>query len=210
MMTLEIENLSYQYDQSQNIRFPSIQIDKNQALLILGNSGKGKTTLLHLIAGLLRSNKGSIKVDGVDLNSLKGHQLDTFRGKNMGVIFQKSYFLKGLTARQNVLVAALAAEQKQDEEYINSLFKTLGLTDKQHKKTYQLSIGEQQRVNIIRALVNKPKILLADEPTSALDDDNCKEVVKVLQEAAAINNSALVIVTHDSRLKQIFKNVVEL
>lgn len=209
-MILEIKDLKFRYKGNTEMQFPDVQLKRGETLLILGNSGKGKTTLLHLMAGLLSPSEGTIHINQTNLNDLKGHRLDRFRGNHMGIVFQKSYFLKGLSSIQNVQVAALAAEQKQDLSYIHELFKNLGLTGKELKKTYQLSIGEQQRVNIIRALVNKPDVLLADEPTSALDDKHCMDVVDALKTAASFNNSALVIVTHDHRLKDVFKNVIEL
>jgi len=141
---------------------------------------------------------------------MKNAKRDLYRGKHLGIVFQQPHFVKSLTAIQNVRLAAMSAKTAFNKTYVLGLFEQLGLRGKENKYTSDMSVGEQQRVNIIRALANKPELLLADEPTSALDDENCNHVVDLLKQAAAINNSALIIVTHDQRIKSQFKNTLQL
>ena len=209
-MLLTVNNITFKYNDSQVFKFGSFELNKKESLLVLGNSGKGKTTLLHLLSGLLDLESGSIYLNGTEFSKLKGQKRDFFRGRHIGIVFQKAYFIKSLNALENIKLACLAANQHFDSKYATTLFEKLNLAGKENKYTYQLSTGEQQRFNIIRALINKPDLLLADEPTSSLDDDNCREVVNALKEAASVNNTALIIVTHDQRLKSEFSNVLEL
>lgn len=209
-MVLKSNPLKFKYKNSLSIQYPSLTMKKGEQYLILGKSGSGKTTFLHLLCGFLTPDEGSIQLDGKNFSDLPEQKKDKLRGKCIGIIYQESHFLNALSVWQNVQVAVLAANKKFDKDYVTSLFNTLDLNDKIHKQPNELSVGEQQRVNIIRALAHKPMLLFADEPTSALDDENCYNVISVLLEASRINNTALAIVTHDQRLKTEFKNVINL
>lgn len=186
------------------MQFPDLAAGVGQPLLILGESGTGKTTLLHLLAGILKAREGQVFIENTDLEQLSGRQLDRFRGENIGLIFQQPHFVEALSVADNLALANYLPGRDVDRARIRELLATLGLEDKADRKPRQLSVGEQQRVAIARALMNRPRLLLADEPTSALDDRNCEAVVQLLQQAAADAQSALVIVTHDNRLKSAF------
>lgn len=205
---LKTNQLSYSYDKNTTIRFPDINCQKDEHWLLLGQSGSGKTTLLHLLGGLRKTQNGSVTVTGQDLANLSSSQLDAFRGKNIGIVFQQSHFVASLTVEENLLLAQYLAGVTQDKKRIKTLLSKLNLGHKLNSKPKELSQGEQQRVAIARALVNSPKVILADEPTSALDDENCKEVVELLEAQAREQQAALLIVTHDQRLKDYFKNQI--
>ncbi|MEZ7941307.1 MAG: ATP-binding cassette domain-containing protein, partial [Flavobacteriales bacterium] len=177
---------------------------------ILGGSGTGKTTYLHLLTGLLRPKAGSVVLDGTDIATLKNRELDQFRGKNIGLVFQTAHFIGALTVKENLRVPLWLGGKKGYDERITELLERLQISHKLNSKIKNLSIGERQRVSIARALVHQPKIIFADEPTSALDDKNTENVVSLLEEQAAQEGAALVIVTHDTRLKSLYKNIVEL
>jgi putative ABC transport system ATP-binding protein len=205
---LQTKNLNYTYDGSTALRFPDIQCKKGERWLMLGQSGSGKTTLLHLLGGLRTAKEGDVIVNGTSLKGLSQGALDQFRGKNIGIVFQKAYFVRALTVEENLLLAQSLAGQALDKQRIKTLLSRLNVGHKLNSKPDQLSIGEQQRVAIARALVNKPAVILADEPTSALDDVNCNEVVELLEQQAAEENATLLIVTHDGRLKEKFEHQI--
>lgn len=208
---LSTKNLQFSYTpNNEGFSFPAIQCEKGSHWLILGQSGCGKTTLLHLIAGLLRPKGGEVNIAATDISKLSDAALDKFRGQNIGIIFQQSHLIKSLTVEENLLAAQYLAANKQDKSKIHAILERLNLGHKFKSKTNQLSIGEQQRVAIARALVNDPLLILADEPTSSLDDVNCVEVVNLLLEQSKTTGATLIIVTHDGRLKEMFENRIEL
>lgn len=209
-MMLQTKNLTFFYNKETRFTFPELSCDFSNALLITGSSGKGKTTLLHLLAGLLRPKNGEIIIENVDIISLSEKQLDQFRGKNIGLILQQSHFIASMTVLENVVLASWLATGKKAVQKAEKLLAELDLENQKHKLPSQLSIGQQQRVSIARALINEPKLLLADEPTSSLDDENAFKVAELLEKLTKEYNAALVIVTHDSRLKNKFSNQINL
>jgi len=201
---LQTEGLEYSYDGKQQLSFPNITCEKGEQWLLLGQSGSGKTTLLHLLGGLRKPKKGIVRVNGTDIGQLSSEKLDDFRGKNIGIVFQKSHFIRALTVGENLLLTQKLAGLQPTKERVQNLLDRLNIGHKFSSKTDSLSQGEQQRVAIARALVNKPAIILADEPTSALDDKNCEEVINLIETQAREEQATLLIVTHDSRLKDQF------
>jgi ABC-type lipoprotein export system ATPase subunit len=204
------KNLSFSYGSEIRFQFPDISCNASESVLITGNSGVGKTTLLHLLGGLLRPASGDIYFDNVNINPFSEKQLDAFRGKNIGIVLQQSHFVESISILENVMLAAWLATGKKDKQKAKSLLEHLHLEKHWHKLPAQLSVGQQQRVSIARALINNPKVLLADEPTSSLDDSNTFKVADLLENLAKEYNTALIIVTHDSRLKQRFNNQIDL
>ncbi len=195
------QGLRFKYTKDSVFHFPDVEVKAQHSLLLLGKSGIGKTTLLHLLGGLMKPQEGKIVVAEENITALQGRHLDQFRGKNIGIVFQQNHFVDALTVLENVLLAPILIGLKADKDRAMQLLNRLNLNGKENKKINQLSQGERQRCAIARAVFNKPKLILADEPTSALDDDNCVEVYKLLEEQAAEEKAALVIVTHDNRLK---------
>jgi ABC-type lipoprotein export system ATPase subunit len=197
---LKTNNLQYTHDKKTLLSFPNIECKRGEHVLILGQSGCGKTTLLHLLGGLLKPENGNIIINETDISQLSGTKLDAFRGKHIGIVFQQAHFMKALSVVENLMLTQQLAGAKVDKSFIISLLKTLNIEEKLNASTTQLSQGEQQRVAIARALVTRPTLILADEPTSALDDANTREVAQLLIRQATEANACLMIVTHDNRL----------
>lgn len=206
---IKTKGVEFNYDNQVFFKFQDIDLKSSENLLIIGSSGIGKTTLLHLLAGLLESSSGSIKLFEKELSDLSSHQLDRFRKNNIGIVFQRPHFVNSLTVKENLQLAQYIANKK-DNNRIENILKNLNIFDKSDKKTNQLSQGEKQRASIALAIVNSPKLILADEPTSSLDDINCDNVIKLLKKQATDFGAQLIVITHDSRLKKHFKNSIEL
>ena len=199
---IRLEHLEFGYRRGESLlRLDEFVVERNESVLLLGPSGCGKTTLLHLMAGLLSPRAGRVVVDGQDLAQLSAGARDQFRGTRIGVVLQQFHLLPTLTALQNLLVAQTMAGLPVNRGAAQAVLQTLGVAECAHAYPHELSVGQQQRVAIARALVNSPKVVLADEPTSNLDDESCAAVIDLLLGAARLQGSALVIATHDSRLK---------
>ena len=207
---LQTKDLAYGYKGRPAIHFPDLHCDKGTHWLLLGQSGSGKTTFLHLLGGLLTPSQGSIQLGNTALHQLKNKALDRFRGENIGIVFQKAHFIKALDVGENLLLAQHLAGQKPSLQQVKELLSNLGIEDKLQSNINQLSMGEQQRVAIARALIKKPQLILADEPTSALDDENSQRVIELLEKQARNVGATLLIVTHDQRLKDYFDNKIVL
>jgi len=172
--------------------------------MILGKSGSGKTTLLHILGGLLNPKRGKVMIGETDLYQLSETKRDKHRGQHIGLVFQKAHLIAALSVEDNLLLAQYFSGTTQDKTRIAEVLKSLNLGEKGQSKVKSLSQGEQQRVTIARALLNRPKLLLADEPTASLDDDNAMAVITLLKEQAEMNNASLIIATHDQRVKNEF------
>jgi ABC-type lipoprotein export system ATPase subunit len=205
---IETKSLEFSYDNSFVFKFPDIKLKSNENLLVLGNSGIGKSTLLHNLAGILRPKSGSIKIFDQDISKLSELELDKFRGQNIGIIFQRSHFVNSLTVGENLELAQFLGRNKKGN--IKEILDNLKILDKINKKPKELSQGERQRASIALAIINSPKLILADEPTSSLDDTNCSNVIKILKEQALKYQAQLIVITHDSRLKKHFKKSISL
>jgi putative ABC transport system ATP-binding protein len=196
---LTVKNLTYAYDSSPALRYPDFSCARRDTLLITGRSGCGKTTLLHILGGLINDYKGEVNIDDKPVDG-------QMQNKKSGIIFQHGHFIKGLNIRDNILVAVKRDKYQQ----LTVLSKDLRIAHLLNKFPAQLSQGEKQRVSIARALINRPAVLLADEPTSSLDDENTYAVLNLLKEQAVIYHSALIIVSHDDRIKRMLSNHIEL
>ena len=206
---IKTKGVEFNYDNQVFFKFQDINLKSSENLLIIGSSGIGKTTLLHLLAGLLESSSGSIKLFEKELSDLSSHQLDRFRKNNIGIVFQRPHFVNSLTVKENLQLAQYIGNKKNNNR-IDSILKNLNILDKSNKKTNLLSQGEKQRASIALAIVNSPKLILADEPTSSLDDSNCSNVIKLLKKQATEYGAQLIVITHDSRLKKHFNKSIEL
>ena len=206
---IKTNNLNFNYDNKVFFNFKNINLKNGEDLLIIGNSGIGKTTLLHLLAGLLKTDSGSINIYGQELKNFSNYQLDQFRRENIGIVFQRPHFINSLTVKENLQLAQYIGK-KNNNDRIENILNNLNILDKSDKKTNQLSQGEKQRVSIAMAIVNSPKLILADEPTSSLDDFNCTNVINLLKKQAYDYGAQLIVITHDSRLKEHFKKQLQL
>ena len=205
---ISTKNITFSYNKDQTFIMPDLFCQAGNTILVTGNSGKGKTTYLHILAGLLKPNSGEIVIDNKEITHLKGSKADKFRGKNIGVVFQKSHFIASLSVLENLEMASWLATGKKHKVRAKELLQKLDIAEQAHKLPSQLSVGQQQRVSIARALINEPKVLLADEPTSSLDDKNADNVIELLENLSKEYKTALIIVTHDSRIKQKFTNQI--
>ncbi|WP_421921149.1 ABC transporter ATP-binding protein [Marinifilum sp.] len=207
---IKTEGLSYQYPEGKIFNFPDLKVEENESWLLTGNSGSGKTTLLHLIAGILIPSSGTLDIANTLLRDLKPTELDIFRAKHFGMIFQKNYFIEALSMHKNLLYFTELSGNNADLEFMDKLLNDLGIADLVLKKPATLSSGELQRFSIARAMINKPGIILADEPTSSLDDDNCKRFTELIMSICKTYHVTLLLATHDARLKKEFTNKIQL
>ena len=207
---VKTKNLAYAYEGGQKLSFPDLELPAGEHLLIIGPSGVGKTTLLHLLSGLLPPAQGAIHVGETELTALTRKELDMFRGAHMGIVFQQYHFIKSLTVSENMKLRQSYPQNADDKQRRNLLSERLGLADCSSKKVTELSQGQKQRLSIALGLIHKPQIVFADAPTSNLDDENCDSVVQLLKDEAEICKSSLVIITHDQRVKSHFQNQVVL
>ena len=214
MALLEIKNLSKKFhtpmgEIAASISIPSLQLEQGEALLLDGPSGSGKTTVLHMISGLLSADSGSIYFAGEDVSKLPTAQRDVWRADNVGYIFQRLNLLDELNVLENILLPQCWRKEKNKQDLRQRalvLLEQVGLAQKAACFPGGLSIGEQQRVAVVRALVHKPKLLLADEPTVSLDLENGKVVLGLLKQLCQENNVALLLSTHDEAVKATFAN----
>jgi putative ABC transport system ATP-binding protein len=186
------------------------RVAKGQAVLLLGPSGSGKTTLMHAISGLIRPTEGTISVAGQTLAALRPAALDRFRGQHFGIVFQTLRLVRALSVEQNLALALALAGKPKDPARIQAVLERLSLGALAKAKPQRLSVGEGQRAAIARAVVTQPSVILADEPTSALDDGNAQRALDLLLSEAQGCGAALVIATHDRRLKDRISDRLEL
>jgi putative ABC transport system ATP-binding protein len=205
---LKTEGLSFSYNSSNIFTFPDISLHQGEDLLILGDSGVGKTTLIQILSGLLTPHSGFVEVNGTCFQDLSSKHLDQFRGSYIGMVFQKPYFVRNLSVLDNLFLSLYLSNKPQDKERAIHLLTEIGLSDKLNNMPDELSEGEQQRAAIANALIKEPDLILADEPTSSLDDNNCQKIITLLKEQASLTNAKLIIITHDQRLKDQFNKSI--
>ena len=186
---------------------PDFQIDRGEQVALIGQSGGGKTTLLHLIAGLMLPDSGSIQVDGMELTKLSEQGRDRFRAASIGYVFQTFNLLPAFTAIENVRLGMTFGRKIPDANRAMDLLSRVGLADRAHYRPKQLSVGQQQRVCIARALASKPKMLLADEPTANVDPASAETVLDLVRDTCRDEEVALLMVTHSMDIASRFERV---
>jgi len=198
---LDVRGLTFSYDSTPVLRVERMRLGEGESAALIGPSGCGKSTLLHVVAGLLRPSAGSVAVCGQDLHALSPAAADRFRGRHLGIVFQRLHLLPALPVLENVLLAQRLARQRPDPAEARALLASLGVEGIERRKPATLSHGQAQRVAIARALIHRPRLVLADEPTSALDDGHASRAIALLREQARLAGAALLVVTHDQRIR---------
>lgn len=188
----------------------SLNVGKGDIVLVMGPSGSGKTTLLSMIGTLLRPSSGNIKIDGINPADLSDKKLADLRLHKLGFMFQTFNLLSALSAKENVMIPLLTAgkSKKVAAQQAKELLESLHLGKRLNSPTQNLSGGEKQRVAAARALANNPSLILADEPTANLDSKTGFEVMQLLCQTACSEDRAVIIVSHDARLKEVAKRVI--
>jgi putative ABC transport system ATP-binding protein len=216
-MTINLSNIRFSYPEQSNsllLDIPSWSLSAGEHTLIYGSSGSGKSTLLNILNGLLSANSGHVKVLDQHLDKMTSRQRDQFRANNIGYIFQQFNLIPYLNAIDNIQLASYFSKSKSKSslnEEIKALLITLNLPKKDwNKPVRSLSIGQQQRIAIARALINKPTLLIADEPTSSLDQENSDSFMALLMSIVKENNITLLFVSHDMSLSRYFTRVESL
>ncbi|MDH5570540.1 MAG: ABC transporter ATP-binding protein [Gammaproteobacteria bacterium] len=202
---IDIQDLSYSWPDSKTpvLKIPQWQVEQGQGIFLYGASGSGKSTLLNCLAGILRPQQGNIRILDSELTTMGARARDRFRAQHMGFIFQQFNLLPYLTVETNIQLAAHFGRpsNKQFDYDIKELLARLSLDSHiLSKQAGCLSIGQQQRVAVARALINQPQIIIADEPTSALDTDSRDNFIELLLNCARTNNSCVIFVSHDRSL----------
>jgi len=196
-----LSQVRHRYGRTIALELPHFEGAQGEQYLVLGPSGSGKTTLLHVMAGLVRPTEGEVVIAGQDLADLRDAALDRFRGQHVGIVFQRSHLLPTLTVEDNLLMAQYLAGLDQVPARAQEVLRRLDVADTASAYPSELSTGEQQRVGIARAVMNRPRVLLADEPTSSLDDERAEQVIDLLTTQARDDGATLVITTHDKRVQ---------
>jgi putative ABC transport system ATP-binding protein len=205
-----LKHIRHAYNGQEVLRLDDWSAAQGEQWLVLGPSGSGKTTLLHVLAGILTPSEGSVSIAGQDIARLAASELDRFRGRHIGIVFQRLHLIPSLTVLDNLLLAQYLAGTKQDLQGAHVLLTSLGLGDKAHRRPQALSFGQAQRAAVARAVVNQPGLILADEPTSNLDDANAAAALDVLLAQARSRNATLVIASHDRRIGERFERRITL
>ncbi len=215
---IKIESLNFYWSKKSNFKIfvPSLEIKKGEKVLLLGESGSGKTTLLSLICGFLNPLSGSISINGNTINKLSSKRKDEYRADNIGIIFQQFNLLPYANVVDNVLLP-LYFSQARSKNIVNKraaaleLFKQLRLPDDiAQYRASNLSVGQQQRVAVARALIGNPSLIIADEPTSSLDTNAQQLFLDLMFKQISENNSTLLMVSHDKSLSNRFDRQINI
>lgn len=214
-LAIEVNDLSFSYNQKNIDPVMEIshwQVEMGQRIFLHGRSGSGKSTLLNLLCGTLSPDKGDIKLIDQPFSALSSRKRDKFRAKHIGVVFQQFNLIPYLSVLENIEVAMhFAKNDAKGQQQILSVFEQLHLAPGLlSRRADQLSVGQQQRVSIARALINSPEILIADEPTSALDADAQAGFMDLLIESTQKTGCTLLFVSHDHRLAEFFEKRIEI
>jgi len=212
---LKLKDVKKSFPQPDGSRLAILDIDQfevaaGEQMVLIGESGSGKTTLLHVIAGIARADSGLVEIDGHDITRLNEAALDRFRAANVGYVFQTFNLLPAFSALENVMLGMAFTGRHADPARAEHLLERVGLKHRLGHKPTTLSVGEQQRVAVARALANRPKLLLADEPTANVDARHQQQIVDLIREVSREENVALVLVTHVPIVAEQFERVEQL
>ena len=209
---LSAKNISKSYGDLQVLKDVSIEIAKGEIVSIVGSSGAGKSTLLHILGTLDKPDKGEVTLQNQQIEKLTGNALSKFRNKHIGFIFQFHHLLPEFSALENVCIPGWIAKTKKAEVEARAkeILELLGLADRINHKPHELSGGEQQRVAVARALINKPDIIMADEPTGNLDSNNGRELHQLFMQLRDQYSQTFLIVTHNEELAKMSDRIVHM
>ncbi len=216
-LVLDLQDIQFTYPSKKlpTLQIPKFQIRQAEKIFLFGPSGKGKSTLLEIIAGVLLPQKGSLKILQKDVLKLSPSERDAFRADHMGYIFQTFNLLPYLTVKENIQLSWSFSKRRQSkvedvDDEISRLCEKLGLSAFQYSRVDQLSIGQQQRAAAARAFLGHPELILADEPTSSLDYDHREKFIQLMFEVCEKEGSSLLFVSHDRSLEKLFDRSVSL
>ncbi len=208
ILVISLQNLRKSFSLHEGevsvLQFDSLEIAEGETLAVVGASGSGKTTLLNMVGGLLLPSSGTIRVAGVEVTQLKEPERDRFRAKYLGMLFQSFHLLEAYSALENVELGAFFSGHAKSSEEAKDLLASLGLSCHLNHHPSQLSGGQQARVALARALVGRPKVLLADEPTGSLDAQAREDVLGLILSKAKKRKMTVLCATHDERVAQAF------
>lgn len=220
MSLISLKDIEFRYPSLPNptLRISSLQIASEEKIFLFGPSGSGKTTLLEILAGVLVPQKGSVEVLGKDLVKMSAAERDSFRAAHLGYVFQSFNLIPYLSVTENISLPLFLSSKRADkvkrkksvDEQIQHLADRLGIADLLTRPVTELSIGQQQRVAVARALLGEPELILADEPTSALDYDHREKFISLLFDVCKETKTSVVFVSHDRTLEKLFSRSVSL
>ena len=214
MEILQAKNLTKHYGTGEStvhaLDGVNLSVEKGEFVAIVGTSGSGKSTLLHMLGGLDRPTSGTVTIDGKDIFSLKEEALTIFRRRKIGFVFQAYNLVPVLNVYENIVLPIELDGKKPDENFIQSIMETLGLTSKKNALPGQLSGGQQQRVAIARALASGPAIILADEPTGNLDSKTSQDVLSLLKVTSQKFTQTIIMITHNEEIAQMADRIVRI
>ena len=199
---IKVKNLTHYYNNDKALENINLEISKGEFICLVGESGSGKSTLLSIISTLLKPTKGELFFENLNYKNIK--DIDDFRKTNIGFIFQFHYLINYLTVKENIKIA----NEKATENEIHNLLKILRIENLSNKYPNEISGGQRQRVSIARALINKPKVIIADEPTGNLDSKNSLNVFEILKKLSQ-EQVTIIVATHDKNLAQIANKIYE-
>ena len=199
---IKVKNLTHYYNNDKALENINLEINKGEFICLVGESGSGKSTLLSIISTLLKPTKGELFFENLNYKNIK--DIDDFRKTNIGFIFQFHYLINYLTVKENIKLA----NEKATENEIHNLLKILRIDNLSNKYPKEISGGQRQRVSIARALINKPKVIIADEPTGNLDSKNSLNVFEIFKKLSQ-EQVTIIVATHDKNLAQIANKIYE-
>ncbi len=211
MSLVHLKDVEFQYESAKHktLEIPTLQIEKGERVFLFGPSGSGKSTFLEILAGVLTPQKGSVEILGKNLAGMKSSERDRFRAGHLGYVFQSFNLIPYLSVEENILLplslSGLRRERIQNvSQEVQHLCENLGIAGFRDRRVTELSVGQQQRVAVARAMLGSPELILADEPTSSLDFDHREKFIKLLFQVCEEKGTTVLFVSHDRSLEKLF------
>jgi putative ABC transport system ATP-binding protein len=215
MSLVHLKDVEFQYEAAthKTLDIPSLKIEKGEKVFLFGPSGSGKSTLLEILAGVLAPQKGSVEILGKNLAQMKSAERDQFRAGHLGYVFQSFNLIPYLSVEENILLPLSLSELRRQrlsnaEAEVDHLCSSLGISAFRQRRVTALSVGQQQRVAVARALLGSPELILADEPTSSLDFDHREKFIQLLFRVCEEKGTTVLFVSHDRGLEKLFSRSI--